>query len=152
MRRNVVPDTHDQDTLKRLCCGDAGAEQWATLWQLYVHRIDDLVDGELQGPEELLRTFALAPVLYTHPFFQAHFKELRALVLLCTNAYADSVAFERAPEDWKRQWADHYRHFAIEVVLAVGQICGGYEHVRTFSADARSVCHWGHHDPDGKPA
>lgn len=141
--------------LLKFCAGNAEAADWLAQWQAYVHAIDDQVDGDVSGPdraEHLLRTFIGASELYTHPFFVRHAQQLQVLDAVVTNAYADAVAFERDPAEWKRQWADHYRHVGSEMALAVAYLCGGYAHMRAVSADLRSICHWKHHDRHGKPS
>jgi len=135
------------------CAGNAEAAHWLRQWQGYVHCIDDQVDGDVDPAnraEHLLETLICASELYTHPFFVKHAAKLQLLVAVVTNAYADSVAFERSPEQWKRDWADHYRHVSAEVALAVAYLCGGWQHMRKMSTELRSICHWQHHDPEGK--
>lgn len=104
-----------------------------------------------RGIERVNRVGALAVVLYTHPFFLKNAGALRQVVLNCTNAYADSALWEHSEVDWQRQWADHYRHFGAEMVLAVASICGGYEHMRSFSPELRCICYHEHHLPNGEP-
>jgi hypothetical protein len=141
----------DEEAIQRLCCGNAAAFSWLALNRAYVHAIDDLIDNAERDPEAILKTFWLAAELYTHPFFRDHWQALKAVLANVTNAYADSVAFERSGEGWKHAWADHWRHVGAEAMLQVAYICGGYENMRRFSADIRSVCHWAHHSPEGQP-
>jgi hypothetical protein len=143
---------HEQDlqSLQRACCGNADAMDFLNRWRAYVHAIDDLVDGDLAGHEALLSTFAQAIPLYSHPFYLNHLRELRQIALNCTNAYADVVAWEKSGQPWQAQFADHYRHFGAEMVLAVAMICGGYEHARSFSLELRTICWLEHHDAAGK--
>jgi len=136
------------------CGADREAAEWLDQWRSFIHAIDDQVDGEVSPPdrvEHLLRIFAGASELYTHPFFIRHATRLQLVIVLVTSAYADVVAFERSDTHWKRDWADHWRHVGSEVALAVAYICGGYEHLRRMSPEMRSVCHWKHHDAHGKP-
>lgn len=136
------------------CAGNLEAAEWLRQWQAYVHYIDDEVDGDVDNQsrvEHLLEAFAGASELYTHPFFLKHAKALQLVVILITSAYADSVQFEMSKVAWKRNWADHWRHVANEMALAVAYICGGYKHVRRISPELRSICHWQHHDPEGNP-
>lgn len=134
--------------------GNEEAASWLRQWHGYVHYIDDQVDRDVdpaEREEHLLEAFAAATELYAHPFYVKHLRELQLLIVLITSAYADSVQFERSGVAWKREWADHWRHVANEVPLAVAYICGGYRHLRAISPELRSVCHWLHHDPAGKP-
>jgi hypothetical protein len=140
----------DLAAVRTVCRGDEVAVQWLLAWNGYVHLIDDIIDGEDDSPETVLKTFVLAAELYTHPFFVKHAARLKQIVLNCTNAYADSVAWEKSSEEWQRQFADHYRHFGAEMVVAVATICGGYGHARDISPELRTVCWKAHHTREGK--
>lgn len=136
--------------MERACAGRPDAMSFLALWREYVHAIDDVEDVETT-PEFRQRIYVLALELYTHPFFRAHEARLKQVVLNCANAYADTLAWEQSPVDWQRQWADHYRHFGAEMVIAVAQLCGGYDHGRLLSLELRQICWREHHDPDGNP-
>jgi hypothetical protein len=141
---------HDWAALERCCCGNREAIEFLQLWRKYVHAIDDIIDGERIEPEFVLATFASAAALYSHPFYLRNLVALRQIVFNCTNAYADSVAWERSNTDWQRQFSDHYRHFAAEMALAVAGICGGYLHMRSLSQELR-IANWtAHHDAKGQ--
>lgn len=140
----------DVALVERVCCGNAEAMDFlANHWGPYVHAIDDIID-EAPGAEFVLATFARAVVLYTHPFFLRNAATLRQLVLVITSTYADAVAWERAEEPWKREWADHHRHVGMDMVVAVAQICGGYAHGRLISQEQRAICWAEHHDREGR--
>ena len=141
----------DIQSLQRACCGNPEAMDFLNQWRAYVHAIDDIVDGDTPGHEALLATFAQAISLYSHPFYLNHLRELRQIALNCTNAYADSVAWEKSPHRYQAEFADAYRHFGAEMVLAVAMICGGYQHARSFSLELRTICWMEHHTPDGRP-
>jgi len=132
-----------------ITCGNASAGEFLRLWRAYVHGIDDLIDGDRTGPEATLEVFMLAAFVYTHPFFTAHMPALRQIALNCTNAYADSVMWEKAP-GWKGDFSDHYRHFAVEMVIAIATICGGYAHARQISPTLRELCWKEHHNEKGE--
>ena len=136
---------------ERTCCGNAEAMEFLGQWATYAHEIDDVVDGVRTSREEVLATFARAPMLYSHPFYLRNLAALRAVVLVIGNAYADSVAWEQSLVEWQRAWADHNRHAGMERVIAVAQICGGYEHARALSAEHRCICWEEHHGRDGEP-
>jgi len=141
----------DVAMLERVCCGDREAMDFiANHWMPYAGEVDDIIDGHITTPEQILNVFARAAYLYTHPFFVKHAAVLRTLILLCTNTFADTVAWEKSPDDWKRQWADHHRHTGMDVVLAVAMICGGYEHARLCSQEQRSLCYHEHHNRKGE--
>lgn len=141
----------DTGQLERVCRGDREAMDFlCNWWAPYVHGIDDIIDGDANGPEEVLREFARAVGLYAHPFYLRNLAGLKQVVLNVTNAYADSVAWEKSGVAWQREWADHHRHAGMEMVIAVATICGGYEHARSISQEQRSVCWHEHHRRDGK--
>lgn len=144
------PTQQDQLALQRACNGHAPAMAWLNLWREYVHAIDDIEDEETT-PEFRQRTYVLALELFTHPFFRAHEERLKQVVLNCTNAYADSLAWEKSPVPWQREFADHYRHFGAEMVIAIAQITGGYDHARGISLELRATCWLEHHDKEGNP-
>lgn len=132
--------------------GNEEAASFMMLWKAYIHAIDDLVDSpERPSPEALLATFASAITLYSHPFYLKHLFALRQIALNVTNTYADVVDFEKSDVEWKKQWADHYRHCGVDMIMAIASICGGYANMRSFSRDMISVCHHDHHDAEGKP-
>lgn len=134
-----------------LTCGNQSAIDFLVLWRRYVHHIDDLIDGDLKGPEAMLGVFMQAAFVYTHPFFLEHMMELRQIAINCTNAYADSVMWEKSDVAWRREFADHYRHFGTEMVIVIAAICGGYAHARKVSPMLRELCWAGHHDERGSP-
>lgn len=147
----MTANEYDLRALNRCCCGNKEAIEWLLLWRDYVHDIDDIIDGDKQGPEIVLSTFAAAATLYSHPFYLRNLLALRQIVYNCTNAYADSVAWEKSDTAWQREFSDHYRHFGAEMVLAVASICGGYAHMRSISLELRVICYLEHHTPSGEP-
>lgn len=134
-----------------LTCGNESAADFLRLWRAYVHAIDDIIDGDAADPESILAAFMQAAFVYTHPFFTANAPALRQLAVNCTNAYADSVAWEKSPDAWRRQFSDHYRHYGAEMVLAIASLCGGYQHMRSVSLTLRETCYTEHHDNEGAP-
>lgn len=142
----------NEHLLRRICLDNAEAMDFlANWWSPYVHEIDDIIDGERTLPEDILRTFARAVGLYSHPFYVRNMVELRRVVLLVNNLYADSVAWEKSNVAWQRDWADHNRHVGMEMVIAVAQIVGGYDHGRQVSQEQRAICWSEHHGREGKP-
>ena len=107
-------------------------------WSLYCHAIDDIID-EPTTADFRIQTFVQALEIYTHPFFLKHAAALKPLVYVITNQYADSVAWEHSPDEWKRNFSEWARHAGAEMVLAVAQIVGGYQHMRNISLELRTV-------------
>jgi len=146
----MSPNEQDRKALGHACCENPHAMSWLALWREYVHAIDDIEDEETT-PEFRQRVYVLALELYTHPFFRDNELRLKQVVLNCTNAYADTLAWERSPVAWQREFADHYRHFGAEMVIAVAHICGGYDHARSISLELRATCWLEHHNDQGDP-
>ena len=51
----------EQQELEWLTCKNPDAMAFLRAWRQYVHQIDDLIDGDIAGPEAMLQTFMLAP-------------------------------------------------------------------------------------------
>ena len=142
----------DIELLHRVTCGNESAKDFlANYWSRYVHEIDDIIDEDRTKPEDILATFALAVEVYSHPFYLANLAQLKRLVLIINSTYADAVAWEQSPDAWKVNFADHHRHVGMDMVVAVAQICGGYEHGRRISQEQREICYLDHHNREGKP-
>ncbi len=175
----MTVNQQDQEALKRCCLGNTEAMDFLALWSDYVNLVDDIVDEDLavgrvtpcapsdttggegghgvtrptwslRGAERVCRMGALAIMVYSHPFYLKNLAALRQIALNCTNAYMDSVRFEKSTQAWQRDWADHYRHFGSEMVIAVAGICGGYAQMRAVSETLRVICWQSHHDAEGK--
>jgi hypothetical protein len=132
-----------------LTCGNEMAADFLKVWGIYVHGIDDLIDGDKSGSESMLEVFMTAAFVYTHPYFVQNMPQLRQIAVNCTNAYADTVLWEKAG-GWKQNFSDHYRHFGAEMVLAVAGLCGGYMHMRQASPLLRELCWNEHHNEKGE--
>lgn len=131
--------------------GNRTALEFLVMWHEYLHEIDDLIDNKVTDPQQWIRAFANANLVYSHDFYTAYARDLRLIVMIATNAYADSVAWESVGVEWQRQWADISRHAGLEMVFAVAVICGGYDKMRAISAPLKEFAHKCHHDEEGKP-
>lgn len=132
--------------------GDAAAHDFLCQWHDYCHEIDDIIDTPDWSSERLLKLFEFANRVYTHPFYALHRKVLSPVVLVATSLYADSNAWEKDDQLWKRWWADVLRHCGNEVIFTVAQICGGYFHVRSITAPLMAMCYIYHKDKHGTPS
>lgn len=146
----------EHDLVLRICAGNDDATQWMQSLRAFVHLSDDIVDEDLapehkkRGAERLCQLHALALQLYTHPFFKKHEGPLHAAQLSNLVAYADSVQWE-GETGWKGTCADWLRHGGIEVVMIIAAAVGGYDHMRSFSQELRTLAYELHHDAEGKP-
>jgi hypothetical protein len=131
--------------------GDAAAENFLWLWGCYLRAVDDVIDENKWDPESILDVLILANSFYSHPFYVQNCRTLQLVVMMATNWWADSVKWEKAPEQWKKDWADVLRHSGNEVIIAVAIICGGWTHGRKFSAPLLGMCYVYHADKHGVP-
>ena len=127
-----------------VCRGNQQALDFCHLWYQYCHGIDDLIDTMEDGrptmsPEEIIALFANAALLYNCPFFLANRNFLFPVVLLVTNAYADSVAWEKSPVNRRRVMADVLRTCGDEMFFMVAVILGSWPHVRGVSGRIREA-------------
>jgi hypothetical protein len=140
----------EAEWLELLCPGNPEAQSFIRTWARYCHEIDDVIDGERPGAQDVLGTFALSALVYSHPFFLRNVFELRGVALVVANMYADSVEWEKSDTVWQRQFADCYRHAGNEMVLAVARLCGGWEHARRFSLAQRMMCWSTQHEQENQ--
>lgn len=131
--------------------GNQLALEFLCMWHQYLHLIDDYIDEHKDDPQELLKIFAYANLVYSTPFYSAWARDLRLIVQTVTLAYADSLRWEQDSIEWKRQWADVIRHSGLEMVHAVAAICGGYDNAQRISIPLKEYAYLCHHDADGKP-
>ena len=133
-----------------ICCGNEAAADFLMRWHGYCHRIDDVVD-EGYDAEKFIACLAHAIEVYAHPFFAANAQALRLVAGTITNAYADSVAWEKDPAGWRFKMADALRFAGVEMTMAVALRCGGFEHVRRVSPAIRDFAWQRQHTFQGEP-
>ncbi len=136
-------------TILDVCKGNTEAVDFLNRWSAYAHGVDDLID-ETTDNEFKIALFARAIEIYSHPFYLKNLIALRQVALHANNMFADSVAWEKSDVKWQKDFADWGRHAATEMVIAVANIIGGYDHMRAVSLEMRKLCYTQHHK-DGKP-
>jgi hypothetical protein len=146
----MTPKRMREQEFQRICLGQPEAMDFLLRWTAYVHAIDDIED-EKTTSEFRLAAFIQAVELYTCPFFLRHSAALKQVVLNCTNIYADSLAWEKSEDKWKRDFSNWARHGGTEMVLAVAAIVGGYAHMRRVSLEIREQNYCTHHGEEGNP-
>ncbi len=139
-----------------ICKGNKAAEEFCRLWYGYCHAIDDLIDTKEDGRptmsnEAILAIFANAALLYNSPFYVLHRNMLFPLVLHVTNAYADSVVWEKSPNAHRRNIADVFRCCGDDMLIIVAMICGSWENGRAVSGKLRESDFLLQHDAQGRP-
>jgi hypothetical protein len=124
---------------------------WVLAYSTYVHGIDDIIDKDNTESEHILKTFELAAVIYSYPFYLQNLNILYPLVIMASNTYMDSVKLENQPEVWKQRVSDALRQTGNEVILACIQIVGGVDIRREASMKLREISWRTHHTIEGVP-
>lgn len=137
--------------LRLVAANDEGGFEFLKLWHEYCHLVDDIIDDGLWDAETLLRCLMLGCTVYSHPFYQRNRSSLQMPALVATSIYGDSVAWEKDPALWKRQWCEVLRHAGNDVFFAVAMVCGGWEHLRKISKPLFASCYVYHADRYGVP-
>lgn len=124
---------------------------WVLTYTIYVHAIDDIIDGDKDDSEHILKTFELAAVVYSNVFYRENIHLLYSLVVTASNTYMDSVMLENSTETWKQKTSDHLRQNGNELILMCIQIVGGIEKRREASLKLRDISFRNHHTTTGQP-
>lgn len=149
-----------QDEIARLCLeccnGDKEAINFCHMWFTYCHAIDDLIDTQISGaitmtPEAILEIFVQANLLYNCSFYRQYQSALQPVVLVITNAYADSVEWEKSDVKRRATIADVLRCCGNEMFFTVAMICGGWKHARSVSSRIREMSWELQHDDNDQP-
>jgi len=153
-------DPKDAETARawniELCKGNRDAMHFCDLWYRYCHGIDDLIDTMRDGrprmsKDQMVGLFFQAALLYGSTFFVQNREALLPIVLLVTNTYRDSIAWENSSMSHLRQMADVFRTCGNEMYVIVALLCGGEQHMRTMSMKIKERDWLGQHDKEGRP-
>jgi len=140
-----------EDIYKEVCNGNEEALKFLLLWNVYVHRVDDVIDDKCINAEKIIRAFQCAAEVFSLPFYQHYLAALFPIVCIVTNMYLDSVQFATSEIVWKTTVADTLRFAGNEMVNAIAMICGGFDHMRKYSAILRETSWQDHHDKNNNP-
>lgn len=140
-----------QDELKELLATYLKGEalEFVVGFLVYCNFVDDIVDGKADA-EHVIMTFEFSAMLYTSEFYRRHFAVLLPLIKATGNAYADSVKFEGAAEEWKQRYGDMLRQVGNEVLCACVELENGYAAKREFSEKLREISYKTHHNEKGE--
>ena len=143
------------DIVEQYIKPDPDAMLWVLGYATYVHAIDDIIDNDVPDDQHrqqfILKTFEFAEAIYSNIFYLRHISMLRPLIKSTSQAYMDSVLWEKSPEDWKRKVADAARQQGNDILLAIIEIVGGIEKRHEASLLLREVSYKMHHLKDGTP-
>lgn len=139
-----------------LCCGNQNAMRFCDHWYHYCHGIDDLIDTIRDGrprmsKDQIISLFFRAALLYNCDFYVNNRDVLAPIVLLITNTYRDSVAWEQSPRSDLRKMGDVFRTCGNEMLIMVALICGGEAHMRKMSLAIKERDFVLQHDSLGNP-
>ena len=130
------------ERIKEILSPDPTALPFLMKWTDYVHLIDDMQDGD--SPVNLGLLTGMANDLFSMPFYKSHEPCLWSVVQLTNNTFYDSVAWESAPEKWKRVHAGCLRHTGYDMFFIVVNIVAGYAAMREISLTFREYSHLKH--------
>lgn len=132
----MISEEIERTMIEFACKGNAEAIDFVGRAWWYFHAIDDLVD-ENMPPEQKIKAMIAGQELYTHIYFLKNALALNAVIRNIASTYADSVAWEHNEDADKRQYAEVWRHCGLELLFAVADLCGGWDHRRAVSRDWR---------------
>jgi len=131
-------NTQLEKVLLEICGDNNDAHRFCNAWINYVHRIDDLVDGDLAlKPENLVKTLVNAAEIYSSNFYQQNAQYLYPIVCLVSNDYIDSEILKNDLEPLFLKWAEYLSFSGIYMLQIVALICGGYDNMRKVSIRLR---------------
>jgi hypothetical protein len=140
------------ELLEQAANGNADALSFLKFYMELGHRIDDIIDKPGISKEEIIQTFLMAALLFSHNrFFQAYRSELYPLVVASLNSYATSVSWEGATLPHRKTLSDILRSDGVQVIEFVALICGGIDRMRVLSPLLRENSWKTHHNDDGTP-
>lgn len=142
---------HLLEKVNAILSKDPEAWRFLSAFHEYCHRIDDIIDEKITDAEFILKTFALAASVYSSNFYQRYGNMLYPFVLTMTNAYADSVKWEKSTIEWQRNVADVLRGVGHDLLMLVIGIVGGYDSMRELSLELREHFYNDQHDSKGNP-
>jgi len=91
---------------------DPSARLFVFQYVRYIHAVDDLIDGDIKGPEAVLKISNSATEVYSNDFYRRNAHLLFIIDTLINNTYADSVQWGgslhihegRHPPGYRHQW------------------------------------------------
>lgn len=133
--------------------GNVAALDFLHRFMRLAHKIDDVMDGEIEHQEGILRVFMETAVLFScNTFFIENRLVLFPVIITALDAYANSVMWEQSADAEKRALADVLRSSGAWVINFTALLCGGGVDAMRDISPQNALDSWAtHHDENGKP-
>jgi hypothetical protein len=127
------------DLRTRACRDNVYALQYLGMMMDAVEIWDDMVDKDKPVADADINGvfFSLMLGLPQNPFFDQNKAFLLPITLMCVNAWFDANLLEKSEDIRLRQSAWWLKQMGVELYGAVAYLCGGFEHMRKISQEAR---------------
>lgn len=129
-----------EEKIKNLVKDRPEADEFLLLYAEYCALVDDLVD-EPYSTDRTRKTILLAAKVFNCNYWRRYGDKLVIIDRLIQNMYFDSVVWEKAEEQWKRQHAKVYSHSAQLMVLSVILIEFGDDVMRQLSLEIKEYAY-----------
>lgn len=131
-----------RDALRaRACRNDVNAMLFLSIIMDAVELWDDLIDKDKAVSDETVNRVFINLMFWLpqNTFFTAHKTYLMPLVMTCINAWMDSndLAQSKTERDLHTAW--YLKQMGVELYGAVAFLIGGFDHMRSVSAEMRDV-------------
>ena len=139
-----------------MCCNNPDAMECCDLAYGLFHGFDDLIDTCEDGrptmsKQQMADLFLHEALFYNCRFYLAHRELLFPTMIHVNRTFADSVAWEKAPEPHLRAIADVDRMAGDSFFAMVALICGGPQHRDFVARRLKEKDYVLQHSPDGYP-
>lgn len=125
-----------KDFMLKLIAERPDAAEFLSLAGQYGGLLDDVLDISAE-PSRVKALCEYSALMYTCAYWRKWGHLLMFATVLARNQYFDSVKWENAEEQWKREHAKVYSHAGIGLILAVALIEYGSKKVDEISLSLR---------------
>ncbi len=124
---------------KEITCGNQAAFDFCNSFFRWVHMLDDLVDRDKEVPAGAVSflSYSLFHTLACNEFFQQHKASLLPVMLISSQAWADSESWKKRTDVLHRITSQVLKSAYQEVFLMVAALCGGIAHMQKISETYR---------------
>ena len=119
--------------------GDADAVRFLLDLSALIETWDDLIDKDAPVADGAINEAFTASLVHfpLNPFYRRHQDRLTPLLIVCINAWLDSVSMQRGTDAHERMWAFFLKDYGRELFLFCAMLTGGFDHMRAVSLDMR---------------